>query len=101
MIVRPRERMAVGTPDAVTFPFAERHRPAAVREKEIERRRHDHLVAPRLSGDPSILLQVIGGGRNNVRDRVDDVAAPVTVKVYGIALECGRHELSRPECSSP
>src|SRR4029078_11292619 len=101
MIVRSWERMAVGASDAVTFPFADRHRPAVVREKKIECRRHDHLIAPRLSDDPSILFQVIGGGRNDVGDRINDVAPPVTVKIDGIALECGRHELRWPECSGP
>src|SRR5262245_10149882 len=101
MIIRSREWMAVRTTDTVTFPFADGHRPAVVGEKEIKCRRHGHLVAPRLSGGPAILFQVIGGRRNDVSYRIDDVATSVTVKVDGIAFERGRHELRRPECSGP
>src|SRR5262245_58978494 len=101
MVVGARERMSVGTPDAVTFPLTNGHRPALVGEKEIECRRHYDLVAPRLAGDPAVLFQVVGGGRDDVRHRIDDVTTPVTIKVDGIALERGRHELCRPECSCP
>src|SRR4249920_4034524 len=52
MIVRSRERMAVGAPDTVTFPFADGHRSAMVGEKKIECCRYHNLVAPGLAGDP-------------------------------------------------
>ncbi len=101
VIVRSRERMAVGAPDAVTFPFVDGHRPAMIGEKEIERRRNHDFVAPRLAGDPTVLFQIVGSGCDDVRHRVDDITTSITVEVDGITLECGWHELSRTECSGP
>ena len=72
-----------------------------VGEQEIERRRHHHLVTPGLAGNPAVFSQIVGGRGDDVRHRVDDVAAAVTVEIHGISLECRRHELGRPECACP
>ena len=70
-------------------------------EQKIERRRHHDLVAPGLAGNPTVFFQIVGSGSNDVRHRVDDIAAAVTVEIHCIFLECGRHELGRSECACP
>src|SRR5262249_57485743 len=48
-----------------------------------------------------VLVEVVGGRRDHVGYRVDNVAAAVAVEVDGVALERGRHELGRAESAGP
>src|SRR4030095_12114817 len=95
LVIGPRERLAIRAPNPMPLPLANAHRPRVIGKQEVERRRHHHLVAPTAARDPTILLQVVGSGSNYVRDRIDDVAASITVKVDGIFFERGGHELRR------
>ncbi|MFK4626522.1 hypothetical protein ABIF50_009828 [Bradyrhizobium diazoefficiens] len=62
---------------------------------------HHDLKAPGLAGLPAVLLQVVGGGGDQVGGIVDDVAPSVAIAVHGKALEGGRHELGRAEGAGP
>src|SRR5262245_45408636 len=101
LLVRSRKRLTVGTPDTVPLPLTEAHRPRVVGEQEIERCRNHHLIAPGVTGGPAVFLQVVRGGSNDVRHRIDDVATPVTVKIHGVFLESSWHELGGPESTCP
>ena len=101
LLGRIRERLAIGPLHSLLLPLRDRHRLGLVRQHEIEALRQHHLVAPAPAGLPAVLLEVVGGRRDQVGGVVDDVAAAVIVAVDRIALEGGRHELGRPECAGP
>src|SRR5262245_3538303 len=100
-ILRPREWLAAGAPDAQSLPFLHRHDARAIGEQEIEAFRHYDLVAPGLAGDPTILLEIVRGGGRHIAHRVDDVATAVAVEIHGVALERRRHELGWTERARP
>src|SRR5215471_5226746 len=101
LLVPVRERLSGGAGDAETFPLRNRHGLGAVGQPVVEALGNPDLVAPALAGLPAVLLQVVGGGGYQVGGIVDDVSAAVAVGVDRVALECGRHELGRPECAGP
>ena len=101
LVGRVRERLAVGAPDALLIPLRQRHRLGAIRQHEIEALGDDDLVAPGRAALPAVLLQIVGGGGDQIIGIVDDVAAAVAVGIDCVALERGRHELCRPERAGP
>src|SRR5579884_217746 len=101
LLVRLWKRLPVGPHKPGLFPLTDGHAAVTVGEAEIESRRHDDLIAPRRSGHPAIKLQIVGSGSDEVRNGIDHVPPAVPVEIDGIALECARHELSRPERARP
>ena len=66
LLGRIRERLAVGPLHSLALPLRDRHRLGLVRQHEIEALRQHHLVAPAPAGLPAVLLEVVGGRRNQV-----------------------------------
>ena len=78
-----------------------RHGAGAIGQHVVEPARHRDLVAPADAALPAVLLQIVGGGEDQVGRVVDHVAAAVAVAVDRVALERGRHELGRAERAGP
>src|SRR5262249_49521390 len=100
-VVGMRKRLAIWALNSVAFPLTNAHRTRIVGEQEVERRRHHHLVAPGPARDPTVFFQIVGRGGNDVRHRVDDIAAAISVEIHRIFLKRSRHELRRPKSAGP
>ena len=58
-------------------------------------------MAPGEAGDPTLGLQLFGGGGECVRHRVEQVDLAVAVEVVTVGRELGRHELSEAHGTGP
>src|SRR5262249_50689397 len=101
LVVSARETLAARAVDTCALPFAHREDTRVVDVEVVEARRHHDLVAPGLSADPAVFLQVVRGRRHEIGDRVNHVAPPIAVEVDGVAFERRRHELGWAERTRP
>src|SRR5262249_37669818 len=74
---------------------------SAVCEQVVKANWKFDLVAPRLTLNPTVSLQVVGGGGNDVGDGVDHVTPAIAVEIDGVSLERRRHELGRTKRAGP
>ena len=62
---------------------------------------HAHLLEPRLTRLPAMMLQEIGGGGEHVRHALHEIALAVAVIVDGEVEIVARHELRLPDLARP
>src|SRR5512142_1750910 len=86
-VVGPPKWLAVCAFDSLPLPVANAHESRMIGEQKIERRRHYDLVAPSLASNPTVFFQIVSCGSNDVRHRVNDIAAAVPVEIHCIFLE--------------
>src|SRR5262249_21317308 len=96
-----RETLAARAVDTCALPFAHREDTRVVDVEVVEARRHHDLVAPGLSADPAVFLQVVRGRRHEIGDRVDHVTPPIAVAVAAVEWDRRRDALGWRERPRP